>query len=146
MHPLYAGDVEPVEGNGELEPYERTFIGSPIFSNHAKLNIIVCYAAKNEADKDEKDKFYEILQAVTKVVPRHDILCVVGIINGKAEVDRQYCPEAMGPFGIGVISKNRALLVDYALSNYFIVGGTITQLLLGVPRWSDKNRIDRFLV
>ncbi|KAK2714336.1 hypothetical protein QYM36_008787 [Artemia franciscana] len=65
-----------------------------------------------------------MLQAINKDVPRHDVLCVVGDLNAEVGADHQYCPEAMGRHGIGVINENGALLVDYVLSNDLIIDGT----------------------
>ncbi|KAK2725939.1 hypothetical protein QYM36_000425 [Artemia franciscana] len=68
-----------------------------------------------------------MLQAITKDVPRHHVLCVVGDLNAKVETDCQYCPEVRGPYGIGVINENEALLVDYVQSNDLIIGGTLSE-------------------
>ncbi|KAK2721540.1 hypothetical protein QYM36_003736 [Artemia franciscana] len=65
-------------------------------TTHTKLSVIVCYAPTNEADDDVKDSFYETLQAVTKDIPKHDVLCVVGDLNAKVGADRKYCPEVLG--------------------------------------------------
>ncbi|KAK2721352.1 hypothetical protein QYM36_003583 [Artemia franciscana] len=70
-------------------------------TNQTKLTIIVCYAPTNEADDDEKDILYNMLQAVTKDVPSHGITCVVGDLNAKIGADHQYCPKVLGCHGIG---------------------------------------------
>jgi exonuclease III len=93
-------------------------------TEHTKFSVIVCYAPTNEADEDDKDIFYETSQAVTKDIPKHDVLCVLGDLNAKVGSDRQYCPEVLGQHGLGEINENGALLVDYALSIDFVVTGT----------------------
>ncbi|KAK2721727.1 craniofacial development protein 2-like [Artemia franciscana] len=77
------------------------------------------------ADDDVKDSFYETLQIVTKEIPKHDVLCVVDDLNAKVGADPKYFPEVLGPHGLGQISENGALLVDFALSNDLVVGGTL---------------------
>ena len=116
------------------------------------MTIIACYAPTNEADDEEKDAFYNMLQSVTKDVPRHDIICVFGDLNAKVGADRQYCPEVLGPHGIGDMNGNGALLIDYALSNDLVIGGsmfehkTIHKYSWVSPDGRTKNQIDHFLI
>ncbi|XP_065583461.1 craniofacial development protein 2-like [Artemia franciscana] len=98
-------------------PVNERIMTARFVSNHTKMTIIACYAPTNEADEEEKDAFYNMLHSVTKDVPRHDVLCVVGDLNAKVGADRQYCPEVLGPHGMGEINENGTLLIDYALSN-----------------------------
>ncbi|KAK2714564.1 uncharacterized protein LOC136040318 [Artemia franciscana] len=93
-------------------------------SNHTKLTIITCYATTNEADNNKKDTFCDMLQAVTKYVPSHDILCVTGDLNAKIGMDRQHCPQVLDCHDIEEINENGVLLVDYALSNGLVISGT----------------------
>ncbi|KAK2705018.1 hypothetical protein QYM36_017163 [Artemia franciscana] len=121
-------------------------------TTHTKLSVIVCYAPTNEADDDVKDSFYETLQAVTKDIPKHDVLCVVGDLNAKVGADRKYCPEVLGLHGLGQINKNGALLADFALSNDLVVGGTLFEhknvhkYTWTSPDGSTRNQIDHFLI
>ncbi|XP_065578596.1 craniofacial development protein 2-like [Artemia franciscana] len=121
-------------------------------SNHTKMTIIACYAPTNEADEEEKDAFYNMLHSVTKDVPRHDVLCVVGDLNAKVGADRHYYPEVLGPHGMGEINENGTLLIDYALSNDLIIGGsmfdhkTIHKYTWVSPDGRTKNQIDHFLM
>ena len=92
-------------------------------TTHTKLSGIIFYAPTNEADDDIKDSFYETLQAVTKDIPKHDVLCVVGDLNPKLGVVPEYCSEVLGPHRLGQINENGALQVDFTLSNDLVVGG-----------------------
>ncbi|KAK2709716.1 hypothetical protein QYM36_013403 [Artemia franciscana] len=90
----------------------------------AKLTVVACYAPTNEADNTTKDNFYNTLQAVAKDIPSHDLVCFVGDFNAKVGSDKSYCPEVLGSQGLGEINENRILLVDFALTNDLIIGGT----------------------
>ncbi|KAK2701972.1 hypothetical protein QYM36_019366, partial [Artemia franciscana] len=103
-------------------PVNERIMTARFVSNHTKMTIIACYAPTSEADEEEKDAFYNMLHSVTKDVPRHNVLCVVGDLNAKVGADRQYCPEVLGPHGMGEINENGTLLIDYALSNDLIIG------------------------
>ncbi|KAK2723888.1 hypothetical protein QYM36_002297 [Artemia franciscana] len=106
-------------------PVNEHIMTARFVSNHTKMTIIACYAPTNEADEEEKDALYKMLHSVTKDVPRHDVLCVVGDLNAKVGADRQYCPEVLGPHGMGEINENGTQLIDYALSNGLIIGGSM---------------------
>ena len=96
-------------------------------SVHGKFSIVASYTPTKEVDEIEKDYFYETLQSVVAEIPRHDITCVVGDLNVKVESCHTYCPEVMGQHGIGDMNKNGALLVNYALNNNLVIGGTLFQ-------------------
>ncbi|KAK2723402.1 hypothetical protein QYM36_001913 [Artemia franciscana] len=106
-------------------PINEKILFARFATAHTKLSVIVCYIPTNVADDDVKDSFYETLQAVTKDIPKHDVLCVVGDLNAKVGADRKYCPEVLEPPGLGQINENGALLVNFALSNDLVVGGTL---------------------
>ncbi|KAK2721821.1 hypothetical protein QYM36_003961 [Artemia franciscana] len=133
-------------------PINERILFSRFATTHTNLSVIVCYTPTNEADDDVKDSFYETLQAVTKDIPKLDVLCVVGDLNAKIEADRKYCPEVLGPHGLGQIKENGALLVDFALCNDLVVGGTLFEYknvhkyTWTSPDGSMRNQIDHFLV
>ncbi|KAK2726407.1 hypothetical protein QYM36_000745 [Artemia franciscana] len=108
-------------------PMNECLLVVPYFLDHTKLTIIACFAPTKETDENKRYKFYEMLQEVTKDVPRHDILCVVKDLNAKIGADRKHCTEAMDPYGIRVINKNTVIIVDYLRSNDLIIGGTLLE-------------------
>ncbi|KAK2720208.1 hypothetical protein QYM36_004187 [Artemia franciscana] len=133
-------------------PLSERILFARFATTHTKLSVIVCYAPTNEADDDVKDSFYETLQGFTKDIPKHDVLCVAGALNAKVGADRKYCPEVLGPHGLGQINENGALLVDFALSNNLVVGGTLFEHKIvhkytwKFPDGSTRNQIDHFLI
>ena len=58
-------------------------IKARFYSRFIKTTITQVYAATNEAEKQEKDDFYEQLQKIVDEVPRHDLLLVLGDWNPK---------------------------------------------------------------
>ncbi|KAK2717714.1 hypothetical protein QYM36_006482 [Artemia franciscana] len=114
-------------------PINGRILFARLATTHTKLSVIVCYALTNEMDYDIKDSFYETLQAVTKNIPKHDVLCVDCDLNAK-------------------INENGALLADFALSNDLVVGGTLFEhknmqkYIWSSPDGSTRNQIDHFLI
>ena len=133
-------------------PINEMILFARFATTHTKLSVIVCYTLTNKADDDVKDGFCETLQAVTKDIPKHDVLCVVGDLNAKVGADRKYCPEVLGPHGLDQIKENGALLVDFALNNDLFVGGTLFEhkyvhkYIWTSPDGSTRNQIDHFLI
>ncbi|KAK2713753.1 hypothetical protein QYM36_009588, partial [Artemia franciscana] len=105
-------------------PINERIIVARFTGRQAKLTVVACYAPTNEADDTTKDNFYNTLQAVAKDIPSHDLVCFVGDFNAKVGSDKSYCPEVLGSQGLGDINENGILLVDFALANDLIIGGT----------------------
>ncbi|KAK2724175.1 hypothetical protein QYM36_000884 [Artemia franciscana] len=133
-------------------PINESILFAQLVTSHTKLSVILCYAPTNEADDDVKDSFYETLQAVTKDIPKHDVLCVVGDLNAKVGADCKYSSEVLGPHGLGQINENGALLIDFALSNDLVVGGSlfehknVDKYTWTSPDGATRNQIDHFLI
>ena len=47
------------------------------------MTVVVCYAPHNQHDADEKDDFYQQLQAAVETVPAHDMLLILGDMNAR---------------------------------------------------------------
>ncbi|KAK2705345.1 hypothetical protein QYM36_017400 [Artemia franciscana] len=133
-------------------PINESISFAQLVTSHTKLFVILCYAPTNEADDDVKDSFYETLQAVTKDIPKHDVLCVAGDLNAKVGADCKYSSEVLGPHGLGQINENGALLIDFALSNDLVVGGSlfehknVDKYTWTSPDGGTRKQIDHFLI
>ena len=106
-------------------PINKRIIKARFAANNAKLTLVACYAPTNDADDVTKDSFYNTLQAVAKDIPSHDFICFAGDSNAKVGNDKSYCPEVRGSEGLGEINENGTLIVDFALTNDLIIGGTM---------------------
>lgn len=67
----------------EWEPISDRLIRARFNSKYSKLTILQCYSPTNEAKDDDKDLWYEELQAAICKVPVHDVLLVMGDMNAR---------------------------------------------------------------
>ena len=99
-HILYLGRAEEVLGSSppkrstklsllEWKPISERIIKARYNSAFAKLSVIVCYAPTEDAEDEEKDTFYDELQASVDETPSHDVLLIMGDLNAKVGVDNQ---------------------------------------------------------
>ncbi|KAK2718062.1 hypothetical protein QYM36_006751 [Artemia franciscana] len=106
-------------------PINERIITARFAGKNAKLTLVACYAPTNDADDVTKDSFYNILQAVAKDIPSHDLICFAGDFNAKVGNDKSYCPEVLGSEGLGEINEDGTLLLDFALTNDLIIGEVV---------------------
>uniref|UniRef100_A0A3B1KAX6 Endonuclease/exonuclease/phosphatase domain-containing protein n=1 Tax=Astyanax mexicanus TaxID=7994 RepID=A0A3B1KAX6_ASTMX len=136
----------------DWEPLGDRLIRARFNSMHCKLTIIQCYASTNEANEEEKDQWYEKLQQTVFKVPQHDMLVIMGDINAKVGADNTDCERAMGKHGCGVMNDNGERLVDFCMTNNYVIGGTIFphktihKLTWKSPDGSTINQIDHILM
>ncbi|XP_078141751.1 uncharacterized protein LOC139917505 [Centroberyx gerrardi] len=136
----------------EWEPVSDRMIRARFNSKHCKLTIIQCYAPTNEAEKEDKDDWYEELQRTVSKVPQHDMLLIIGDMNAKVGADNDNCDRAIGSHGCGVRNNNGERLVDFCLENNCVVGGTIFphknihKLTWRSPDGLTTNQINHILI
>ena len=107
----------------EWNPIER-IIKARYNSAFAKLRVIVCYAPTENAEDEEKDTFYDELQAVDEK-PAHDVLLIMGDLNAKEGVDCQGKESTKGRQGLGDANDNEDRLTTFCQENRLVIGGTI---------------------
>ena len=64
------------------------------------IKVIQAYAPNSNAEEAEVEWFYEDLQDLLKLIPKKDILFIIGDWNAK--VGSQEKPGVTGKFGLGV--------------------------------------------
>ena len=111
----------------EWEPISERIIRATFNSRHMKLTILQCYAPTNEATDEEKDCFYEQLQAVKERIPKHDICIIMGDFNAKVGQDNINDERTMGRYGMGQRNENGQKLVDFCSENGMVITGTLFQ-------------------
>ena len=90
----------------EWNPISERIIKARYNSALAKLSVIVCYAPTEHAEDEEKDIFYDELQAWVDETPSHDVLVIMGDLNAKVGVDNQRKEGTMGRQGLGDANDN----------------------------------------
>ena len=67
------------------------------------ITVIQAYALTINAEKAEVEQFYEDLQDLSKLIPKKDVLFIIGDWNAK--VGSQEIPGVTGKFDLGVQMK-----------------------------------------
>ena len=64
------------------------------------IKVIQVYAPTSNAEEAEVERFYEDLQDLLELIPKKDILFIIGDCNAK--VGSQQTPGVKGKFGLGI--------------------------------------------
>ena len=64
------------------------------------IRVIQVYAPTSNAEEAEVEQFYEHLQDLLELIPKRDVLFIIGDWNAK--VESQETPEVTGKFGLGI--------------------------------------------
>ena len=67
------------------------------------ITVIQVYALTSNAEEAEFERFYEDLQNFLELIPKKDVLFIIGDWNAK--VGSQEIPGVTGKFGLGVQTK-----------------------------------------
>nr|KAG5712455.1 hypothetical protein BaRGS_011429 [Batillaria attramentaria] len=94
-------------------------------SKGRKVTILQCYAPTNVADEEEKENFYEQLQAILDKAPRRDLKILMGDLNAKVGTDNTDRELIMGKHGTGTQNENGELFTEFCTTNDLVIGGTI---------------------
>ena len=79
----------------------------------------------NGATDEDKDSFYEQLQATLDKVPKHDLVVVMGDLNVRVGDSNEGCKDILGKHGTGTINDNSDRLVSFAAFNNLVITGSI---------------------
>ena len=105
---------------------ERKPVNSRIFKvrlrgRHNNMNIIQCYAPTSDGDEENKNIFYEQLQAELEEIPRHDVIIVMDDMHAKIGDDNLGVEMTMGGHGCGTINNKGERLVDFCADNSMVI-------------------------
>ena len=110
------------------------------------------YAPTYKATDEDKDSFYEQLQATLDKVPKHDLVVVMGDLNAEVGDSNEGFEDIMGKHGTGTINDNGDRLVSFAAFNNLVITGTIFPHRIGhkqtgtSPDRLTQNQIDHVLI
>ena len=89
------------------------------------IMVIQVYALSSNAEEAEVEWFYEDLQDFLELIPKKDILFIIGDWNAK--VGSQETPRLIGKFGLGVPNEAGQRLIEFCQENTLIIANTLFQ-------------------
>ncbi|RUS69107.1 hypothetical protein EGW08_023132 [Elysia chlorotica] len=107
------------------EPVSPRILTARFNSKGRKVTIIQCYSPTNAAKEEEKEEFYEQVQATFNKAPRQDMKIVMDDINAKVGTENAGKELIMGKQGVGTRNENGELFVEFCSFNDLAINGTI---------------------
>ena len=83
------------------------------------------YALTSNAEEAEVEWFYEDLQELLELIPKKDVLFIIG--NWNAKVGRQEIPGVTGKLGLGVQNEAGQKLIEFCQRNALVIANTLFQ-------------------
>ena len=96
------------------------FQGTP-FNN----TVIQVYAPNTNVEEAEVERFYEDLQDLLELIPKKDILFIIGDWNAK--IGSQEIPGVTGKFGLGIQNEAGQGLIQFSQENALVIANTLFQ-------------------
>ena len=117
-------------------------ISVPFQGKPFNITVIQVYASTSNAEQAEAEQFYKDLQDVLELIPRKDVLFIIG--DGNAKVGSQETPGVTGKFGLGVQNEAGQRLMEFCQENSLVVSNTLFQqhkrrLHVNITRWSTPK-------
>ena len=89
------------------------------------ITVIQVYILTSNAEEAEVGWFYEDLQDLLGLIPKEDVLFIVGDWNTK--VGSQETPGVTGKFGLGVQNESGQRLIEFCQENALVIANTLFQ-------------------
>ena len=87
--------------------------------------VIQAYAPVSNSEEAEVEWFYEDLQDILELIPKKDVLSIIGDWNAK--VGCQETPGVTGKFGLGVWNEAGQRLIEFYQENALVIANTSFQ-------------------
>ncbi|XP_071136879.1 craniofacial development protein 2-like [Mytilus edulis] len=114
----------------EYKPVNERIITARLNTKPIKTSIIKVYSPTNEADKEIKIEFYEMLQAEIEKIPKKDLTIIMGDFNAKVGQNNSGFERIMGKHGCGTLFRHK----------------DVHKLTWVSPGGRDKNQIDHIAI
>ena len=106
------------------------------------ITVIQVYAPTSNTKEAEIEWFYEDLQDFLELIPKRDVLYIIGDWNAK--VGTQEIPGVTGKFGHGVWNEAEQKLIEFCQKNALVIANTLFQqhkrrLHMDITRWSTPK-------
>ena len=89
------------------------------------IMVIKVYALTSNTEEVEVEWFYEDLQDLLELIPKRDVLFILGDWNAK--VGSQEIPGVTGKFGLGVWNEAGQRLIEFCQKNALVIANTLFQ-------------------
>ena len=87
--------------------------------------VIQVYALTSTAEEAEVEQFYEDLQDLLELIPKKDVLYIIGDWNAK--VGSRETPGVTGKFGLGVLKEAGQRVIEFCQENTVVIANTVFQ-------------------
>ena len=94
-------------------------------SKKTEWSLFEVYAPTSNTEEVEVERFYEDLQDLLELIPKKDVLFIVGVWNAK--VGSQETPGVTGKFGLGMRNEAGQRLIDFCQENALVIANTLFQ-------------------
>ena len=106
------------------------------------ITVIQAYAPTSNAEEAEVERFYEDLQGLLELIPKKDVLFIIGDWNAK--VGSQETPGVTGKLGLGMQNEAGQRLIEFCQENALVIANTLFQqhkrrLHMDITRWSTPK-------
>ena len=89
------------------------------------IRVIQAYAPTSNTEEAEVEQFYEVLQDLSELTPKKDVLFIIGDWNAK--VGSQETPGETGKFGLGMRNEAGQRLTEFCRENALVIANTLFQ-------------------
>ena len=89
------------------------------------ITVIQVYAPTSNDEEAEVERFYEDLQDLLELIPKKDVICIIGDWNEK--VGSQETPGVTGQFGLGMRNEAGQRLIEFCQENSLVIANTLFQ-------------------
>ena len=113
------------------------------------IMMIQAYAPTSNAEEAEVERFYEDLQDLLELIPKKDVLFIIGVWNAK--VGSQETPGVTGKLGLGIRNEAVQRLIEFCQENALVIANTLFQqhksrlFTWTSPDGQHQNQIDYIL-
>ena len=90
-----------------------------------QATILSCYAPTLQATDEDKDSFYDLIDAEVQRAPPSDKLILLGDFNARVGMDHAAWEGVIGRHGLGKMNNNGLRLLSFCSQNQLIVSNTI---------------------
>ena len=89
------------------------------------ITVIQVYVPTSNAEEAEVEQLYEDLQDLLELIPKKDVLFIIGDWNAK--VGSQETPGVTGKFGLGIRNEAGQRLIAFCQKNALVIANTLFQ-------------------